>query len=243
VGIDRDPRAIEAVSKRLERFAGRFNPIEGNYADAETLLGARGLLPVDGILLDLGLSSVQLDDPVRGFSFQVDGPLDMRMEQQGTTAAELIRASDEKSLSQILWELGEERFSRPIARALKRLSPETTFQAVEAVKQAVPRRAWPKRIHVATRTFQALRIAVNQELEALETFLAALPKLLKVGGVAAVISFHSLEDRRVKHRFRDLEEAASFKRLTRKAIQASQTERDENPRARSARLRAVERVQ
>jgi 16S rRNA (cytosine1402-N4)-methyltransferase len=242
VGVDRDPRAIEAVSKRLERFAGRFNPIQGNYADAESLLAARGLLPVDGILLDLGISSVQLDDPARGFSFQVDGPLDMRMEQQGTTAAEMIRASDEKSLSQILWELGEERFARPIARALKRLTPQTTFQAVEAVKQAVPRRAWPKRIHVATRTFQALRIAVNRELEALETFLAALPKLLKVGGVAAVISFHSLEDRRVKHRFRDLE-AASFKRLTRKAIQASQTERDQNPRARSARLRAIEKVQ
>jgi 16S rRNA (cytosine1402-N4)-methyltransferase len=241
VGIDRDPRSIEASSERLARFASRFNPIQGNYADAESLLGARGLLPVDGILLDLGISSIQLDEPARGFSFQVDGPLDMRMEQQGTTAAELIRATDEQSLSRILWELGEERFARPIARALKRSAPETTFQAVSAIKKAVPRRAWPKRIHVATRTFQALRIAVNRELEALDGFLAALPNLLKVGGVAAVIAFHSLEDRRVKQRFRELG-AASFKLLTRKAIQASQAERDQNPRARSARLRAIERV-
>jgi 16S rRNA (cytosine1402-N4)-methyltransferase len=241
VGIDRDLRSIEATSERLARFESRFKPIQGNYADAESLLGARGLLPVDGILLDLGISSAQLDEPARGFSFQVDGPLDMRIEQQGTTAAEMIRASDEKSLSRILWEFGEERFARAIARALKRAAPETTFQAVRAIKQAVPRRAWPKRIHVATRTFQALRIAVNRELEALEGFLTALPKLLKVGGVAAVIAFHSLEDRRVKQRFRELGEA-SFKLLTRKAIQASQAERDQNPRARSARLRAIERV-
>jgi 16S rRNA (cytosine1402-N4)-methyltransferase len=241
VGIDRDPQSLEAASKRLARFAGRFSPIQGNYANARSLLGERGLLPVDGILLDLGLSSVQLDEPTRGFSFQVDGPLDMRMEPQGITAAELIRDSDEKSLSRILWEFGEERFARAIARVLKHSAPQTTFEAVEAIKRAVPRRAWPKRIHVATRTFQALRIAVNRELEALEEFLASLPNLLKPGGVATVISFHSLEDRRVKQRFRELQ-GASFNLLTRKAIQASGTERRQNPRARSARLRAIEKV-
>jgi 16S rRNA (cytosine1402-N4)-methyltransferase len=241
VGIDRDPQSLEAASKRLAPFAGRFSAIEGNYVNAQSLLAERGLLPVDGILLDLGISSVQLEESTRGFSFQVDGPLDMRMEPQGITAAELIRESDETSLGRILWELGEERFARAIARALKHSAPQTTFEAVEAIKRAVPRRAWPKRIHVATRTFQALRIAVNRELEALEGFLASLPNLLKPGGVAAVISFHSLEDRRVKLRFRELQEA-SFNLLTRKAIQASQTERRQNPRARSARLRAIERV-
>jgi len=241
VGIDRDPQSLEAASKRLAPFAGRFSAIEGNYVNAQSLLAERGLLPVDGILLDLGISSVQLEESTRGFSFQVDGPLDMRMEPQGITAAELIRESDETSLGRILWELGEERFARAIARALKHSAPQTTFEAVEAIKRAVPRRAWPKRIHVATRTFQALRIVVNRELEALEGFLASLPNLLKPGGVAAVISFHSLEDRRVKLRFRELQEA-SFNLLTRKAIQASQTERRQNPRARSARLRAIERV-
>jgi len=257
VGIDRDPQSLEVASQSLARFGDRFLPLRGNYADAETLLHDRRLLPIDGILLDLGISSIQLDDPRRGFSFRVDGPLDMRIEPQGPTAAELIAATDERSLSRILWEFGEERFARPIARELKQGAPQTTFGAVEAVKRAVPRRAWPKKIHVATRTFQALRIAVNRELESLDRLLDTLPRLLKVGATAAVISFHSLEDRKVKQRFRALAAAcrcppglpvcgcgasSTFNLVTRKAIHASESELQQNPRARSARLRAIERV-
>jgi len=257
VGVDRDPQSLEAASRRLSSFADRFVALRGNYADAETLLRDRRLLPVDGILLDLGISSIQLDDPRRGFSFQIDAPLDMRIEPHGPTAGELIAATDERSLSRMLWEFGEERFARPIARELKRAVPQTTFAAVEAIKRAVPRRAWPKKTHVATRTFQALRIAVNHELESLDRLLDTLPRLLKVGATAAVISFHSLEDRRVKQRFRALATAcrcppglpvcacgasSTFKLVSRKAIRPSESELKQNPRARSARLRAIERV-
>jgi 16S rRNA (cytosine1402-N4)-methyltransferase len=207
--------------------------------------------------MDLGVSSPQLDTPERGFSFQADGPLDMRMGRTGETAAELIARLSEPELAAVLRELGEEPFSRPIARALKQDLPSTTLGAVESVKRAVPRKAWPSRVHVATRTFQALRIAVNDEVGELERVLSALPRLLVVGGRAAVIAFHSLEDRAVKQAFRALEgrctcppglpvcacgAQGTFKVLTRRAVQASEAEVERNPRARSARLRAVERV-
>ncbi len=165
---------------------------------------AADVLPVDGVLVDLGVSSPQLDEAERGFSFMKDGPLDMRMGPEGRTAAELIADEDERELARIIYELGEESFSRPIARELKRALPTRTLEAAEVVKRAVPRKAWPKRIHVATKTFQALRMAVNGELEALDALLSALPGLLKVGGRAAVIAFHSLEDRKVKEAFRAL---------------------------------------
>jgi 16S rRNA (cytosine1402-N4)-methyltransferase len=207
--------------------------------------------------MDLGVSSPQLDTPDRGFSFQADGPLDMRMGRTGETAAELIARLSEPELVAVLRELGEEPFSRPIARALKQDLPSTTMGAVESVKRAVPRKAWPSRVHVATRTFQALRIAVNDEVGELDRVLSALPRLLRVGGRAAVIAFHSLEDRAVKQAFRALEgrctcppglpicacgAQGTFKVLTRRAVQASEAEVERNPRARSARLRAVERV-
>jgi 16S rRNA (cytosine1402-N4)-methyltransferase len=181
----------------------------------------------------------------------------MRMGREGETASELIRRLDEGELEKILREYGEERFARPIARELKRTEPRSTLEAAEAVKRAVPRKAWPKRIHVATKTFQALRMAVNRELEALDEFLHALPRLLKPGGVAAVITFHSLEDRRVKTRFRALEgrctcppglpvcacgAEGTFRAKTRKPVAASEAEVEANPRARSAHLRAVEKV-
>ncbi len=256
IGVDRDPRAVDSARQRLERFGSRFRAVEGNFAQLGEILRREGVLPVDGVLLDLGVSSPQLEDPQRGFSFQAEGPLDMRMGREGPTAAELIESVDQRSLESIIFEYGEERFARTIARELKRSRPKTTAEAAEAVKRAVPRRAWPKRIHVATKTFQALRMAVNGELEALSSLLQALPGLLKVGGIAAIISFHSLEDRKVKQAFRDLEgrcvcprdlpicvcgAQGNFSPVTRKAIAAGEAEVRRNPRARSARLRAVEK--
>jgi len=256
IGVDRDPSAVTAARTRLAG-SDRFHALEGRAGELESLLGPMGLLPVDGLLLDLGVSSPQLDTPERGFSFQTEGPLDMRMGRTGETAAELIARLSEHELSALLRELGEEPFARPIARALKRDLPTTTFAAVESIKGAVPRKAWPSKIHVATRTFQALRIAVNDELGELDRVLTALPRLLRIGGRAAVIAFHSLEDRAVKQAFRTLEgrctcppglpvcacgARGTFRVLTRRAVQASDAEVERNPRARSARLRAVERV-
>ncbi|HEX8539191.1 MAG TPA: 16S rRNA (cytosine(1402)-N(4))-methyltransferase RsmH, partial [Cystobacter sp.] len=195
LGVDRDPVALEAARSRLAGLPG-FEARQGNFG--ELLRVAADVLPVDGVLVDLGVSSPQIDVAERGFSFQKDGPLDMRMGDTGRTAAEFIADEAEEELARVLREYGEESFARPIARELKRALPTRTLEAAEVVKRAVPRKAWPQKIHVATRTFQALRMAVNQELESLESLLAALPRLLKVGGRAAVISFHSLEDRKVK---------------------------------------------
>ena len=256
IGVDRDPSAVTAARTRLAG-SDRFHALEGRAGELESLLGPMGLLPVDGLLLDLGVSSPQLDTPERGFSFQTEGPLDMRMGRTGETASQLIARLSEHELSAVLRELGEEPFARPIARALKRDLPTTTFAAVESIKGAVPRKAWPSKVHVATRAFQALRIAVNDELGELDRVLTALPRLLRIGGRAAVIAFHSLEDRAVKQAFRTLEgrctcppglpvcacgAQGTFRVLTRRAVQASDSEVERNPRARSARLRAVERV-
>jgi 16S rRNA (cytosine1402-N4)-methyltransferase len=256
IGVDRDPAALRAARVRLGTHAG-FRALEGNAGELRELLSPLGLLPVDGLLADLGVSSHQLDDSQRGFSFQGDGPLDMRMGDSGRTASEAIAETDEATLAAVLRDFGEEPFARPIARGLKAAHPQTTLQAVEVVKRAVPRRAWPKRLHVATRTFQALRIWVNDELGALDRLLASLPEVLRVGGRAAIISFHSLEDRRVKSFFRSLEgrcscppglpvcacgAGGSFRALTRKAVKAQEAEVERNPRSRSARLRAVERL-
>jgi 16S rRNA (cytosine1402-N4)-methyltransferase len=254
IGVDRDRRALEAAKARLESFGARFRPVQGNFGDLEALLSGE---QVDGLLLDLGVSSPQLDVAERGFSFQREGPLDMRMGDEGLTAAELVDTLDEKALGAVLREYGEEPFAGRIARALKAARPRTTLAAVEAVKSAVPRKAWPKKIHVATRTFQALRMAVNEELESLDRVLSSLPRILRGGGVAAVISFHSLEDRKVKEAFRDLcgrcvcppllpvcacDAKGAFAPLTRKALVGSDEELARNPRARSAKLRAVEKL-
>jgi len=253
VGVDRDPVALEAARARLSAFGERFTAVQGAFANVGTLIDG----PVDGLVLDLGVSSPQLDTPTRGFSFQHDGPLDMRMSDTGETAAELIARVDEGELADLIYRYGEERFSRPIARQLKARQPQTTFEAVDAVKAAVPRKAWPKELNVATRTFQGLRIAVNDELGQLTAALTALPTLLNEGGVAAIISFHSLEDRLVKQTFKrlcgEVDDAprhlpvvraaiASFEALTRKAVVATDQQVAENPRARSARLRAVRKL-
>lgn len=253
VGVDRDPLALAAATARLARFGDSFRAVQGEFGDVASLVPG----PVDGLVLDLGVSSPQLDTPARGFSFMHDGPLDMRMSGDGETAAELIARLPENELADVIYQYGEERFSRPIARALKARLPRTTFEAVEAVKQGMPRKAWPKDTHVATRTFQALRIAVNAELEQLERALASLPSWLGPKGVAAIISFHSLEDRLVKQTFKkwcDEQDdapkglpfarttAPTFEALTKKPLVATDDETAQNPRARSAKLRAVRKL-
>jgi 16S rRNA (cytosine1402-N4)-methyltransferase len=261
IGIDKDPRAVAAASARLARYGEAFRAVRADFRDARNVLSALGLAGVDGALVDLGVSSPQLDDPGRGFSFREAGPLDMRMASAGETVAELLARVEERELARILREYGEEPFARPVARAIKKAvaggEPLDTARLAEVVAGAIPRKAWPRRIHPATRTFQALRIAVNDELGALAAWLDSLPSLLHVGGRAATIAFHSLEDRMVKERFRDFTRActcppdfpvcvcgarASFAPVTRRAVKASDDEVAANPRARSARLRAVERI-
>jgi 16S rRNA (cytosine1402-N4)-methyltransferase len=264
IGIDKDPRALAAANARLARFGEAFRAVRADFRDARNVLDALGIGGVDGALADLGVSSPQLDDPERGFSFSRPGPLDMRMGEEGETLAQLLRRIDERELARILREYGEEPFARPIARAVKRALERDgedraldTARLAEVVAAAIPRRAWPRKIHPATRTFQALRIAVNDELGALAAWLDGLPRMLAPGGRAAVISFHSLEDRRVKERFRALSQActcppdlpvcacgakATFAPVTRKAVVASEAEVAANPRARSAKLRAVEKL-
>jgi 16S rRNA (cytosine1402-N4)-methyltransferase len=261
IGIDKDPRALAAASARLARYGEAFRAVRADFRDAKNVLSALGLAGVDGALVDLGVSSPQLDDPARGFSFREAGPLDMRMGEEGETVAELLARVDERELARILDEYGEEPFARPVARAIKRAvegdEELDTARLAEVVAGAIPRKAWPKRIHPATRTFQALRIAVNDELGALAQWLESLPSLLNPGGRAATIAFHSLEDRMVKERFRALTQActcprdfpvcacgatATFAQVTRKAVQADDDEVAANPRARSARLRVVERL-
>jgi 16S rRNA (cytosine1402-N4)-methyltransferase len=261
IAVDRDPRAIAAATARLARYGEAFRAVRADFRDARNVLAALGIAGVDGALVDLGVSSPQLDDATRGFSFREAGPLDMRMGGEGETVAELLARADERELERILRDYGEEPFARPVARAIKRAVTAgealDTARLAEIVAAAIPRRAWPRRIHPATRTFQALRIAVNDELGALAAWLDSLPSMLNIGGRAGAIAFHSLEDRMVKGRFRDLTRActcppdlpvcacgalASFEAITRKAVQASDEEIARNPRARSARLRVVERI-
>ena len=261
IALDKDPRALASASARLARFGEAFRAVRSDFRDAPAVLSALGLDGVDGALVDLGVSSPQLDDPSRGFSFQRAGPLDMRMSEEGETLQGLLRRIDVRELARILHQYGEEPFARPVARAIKaaveRDETLDTARLAEIVAGAIPRKAWPRRIHPATRTFQALRIAVNDELGALAAWLDGLPALLHAGGRAAAIAFHSLEDRMVKERFRALTQActcppdlpvcacgarAGFAAVTRKAVQASEDEVARNPRARSARLRAVEKL-
>ncbi len=258
LGFDRDAAALEVARRRLARFGDRVRVVHASYAQIGRLAPAHGFEAVDGILFDLGLSSLQLDDPARGFSFRFDAPLDMRFDpRHGITAAELVNELPEERLAALLREYGEERHARRIARAIVAARPvRTTGRLAEVVARAVPR-ARHERIHPATRTFQALRIAVNEELEALERALPQAVELLRPGGRLAVISFHSLEDRIVKRFMRreaqdclcppeqlvcTCEHVARLRVITRKPIMATEEEIAANPRARSARLRLAERV-
>ena len=261
IGVDKDPRALAAARARLARFGEAFRAVRSDFRDAKAVLQALGVQAVDGALVDLGVSSPQLDQAERGFSFSRPGPLDMRMADEGEPLRDLLRRIDERELARILREYGEEPFARPVARAIKAAvdagEPMDTARLAELVAGTIPRKAWPKKIHPATRTFQALRIAVNDELGALAQWLEALPAILAPGGRAAAISFHSLEDRMVKERFRALTQActcppdlpicacgakASFTPVTRKPIVAAEDEVAQNPRARSAKLRVVEKL-
>jgi len=256
LGMDRDPRALETARAALAPFGDRVTIVSASYthmADA-----ARGFAPVDGILLDLGLSSLQLDDPARGFAFQSEGPLDMRFDPQSElTAAEIVNEWPLDELADILYQYGEERHSRRIAQAIGAARPlRTTTQLAEVVVRAVGGRRDASRIHPATRTFQALRIAVNGELDTVKEVLPIAVSLLYPGGRLAVISFHSLEDRIVKDYFRlqargpqndpALPAPAHFvpvlKEITRKPGVASAEEIARNPRARSAKLRIAEKL-
>lgn len=242
IGFDRDTVALGRARARLAAFGDRIRYVEAPFAELSSHISE----PVDGILVDLGVSSLQLGDAARGFSFMHDGPLDMRMGSSGPTAAEKIADAEERELADVIYHLGEERSSFAIARGLKRTLPQTTAEVVRIVERAVPRRAWPSRVHVATKTFQALRMWVNDELGQLETLLAAVPALLKPGGVAAMMSFHSLEDRMVKRAFLALAKPANaepgFCLKTKKPLTPTREEVEANPRARSAKLRALQRV-
>ncbi|MEC4985011.1 MAG: 16S rRNA (cytosine(1402)-N(4))-methyltransferase RsmH [Oscillatoria sp. PMC 1068.18] len=237
MGIDRDESAIAAAKTKLSRYGlERVQFWQGNFADYNP-----GKLQFDGIIADLGVSSAQLDIGDRGFSFQQEATLDMRMDRsQSLTAAEIVNHWDEQDLANLIYQYGEERLSRRIARRIVQERPfQTTTKLAGAIASSVPRKYRYGRIHPATRTFQALRIAVNAELESLERFLEIAPQWLKIGGRIGIISFHSLEDRLVKHRLRD---SSAFKVLTKKPITAQPDEEAENPRSRSAKLRFAERI-
>jgi 16S rRNA (cytosine1402-N4)-methyltransferase len=249
IGIDRDSRAIDFCRQRLVRFGERAVLRRGNHRDLKRHLTELGVASVDGVLFDLGVSSPQLDDPTRGFSFLQNGPLDMRMDQTvGMTAAELVNGSPEDRLADILYQYGEERYSRRIARAIvwerARQPIETTYALASIIAKSVPSAYRNGRIHCATRTFQALRIAVNRELETLEPSIRDAVEVLRPGGRICAISFHSLEDRVVKQTFRALAQGTEAKLsvLARKPVVPTEEERRMNPRARSAKLRVAERL-
>ncbi|MBC7220512.1 16S rRNA (cytosine(1402)-N(4))-methyltransferase RsmH [Candidatus Bipolaricaulota bacterium] len=240
IGIDQDPLALERARTRLAPFSGQVQLLHGNFRDLPDLLLPLSPPRVDGILFDLGASSFQLDSPERGFSFMGDGPLDMRMDPGGpATAADLVNHLPEAELTRILWEYGEERHARRIARAIVRARPlRTTTELAHLVARAVGDKSRRYRIHPATRTFQALRIAVNDELGALRAALPSALGLLAPGGTLCVISFHSLEDRIVKRFVREEALTGRFEALTKKPITPTVEEIARNPRARSAKLRA-----
>ncbi len=247
VAIDRDPASLGVARRRLVEFEPAVSFLHGDFRRLPELLQQLGLSRIDGLLLDLGMSSPQVDQPERGFSFLREGPLDMRMNpDEPTTAERLVNTLSRDELAHVIHTLGEERFARRIAGGIVEARAEepitTTSQLVRLIVQAVPASARHGRMHAATRTFQALRMAVNDELGALEHVLGALPDLLAPGARAVVISFHSLEDRLVKHAFAGGARAGQWALLTKKPLTADDEEIARNPRARSAKLRAVERL-
>jgi 16S rRNA (cytosine1402-N4)-methyltransferase len=247
IGLDRDTAALGIAAQSLSTWQGRVELVHADFRELPAVLATRGIDVMAGCLADLGVSSMQFDAEGRGFSFRRDEPLDMRMDQtQGPTAADLLADTGEEDLANVIFQYGEERYSRRIARGVVEARRTgrigTTGQLAQIVRRAVPRKGY-QRIDPATRTFQALRIWVNRELDGLDEFLGAASKLLAAGARLAVITFHSLEDRIVKHAFRALaagEEALRV--LTRKPVIPGEAEVARNPRARSAKLRAIERL-
>lgn len=244
IGLDRDENAIEIASARLAVADCRVDICHSRYSDMLNAMGSIGVSGVDGVLLDIGVSSMQLDRAERGFSFMREGPLDMRMDKSsGSTAADIVMTYPEEELARIIYEYGEERFSRRIAKAIveyrKDNTFETTTQLAEVIEKAVPRRG---RIHPATRSFQGLRIEVNQELKELEDGINAAVSALKPQGRFVLITFHSLEDRIAKYRTRELAEKGVIKLTRKKVVKPSYKECQVNRRARSAKLRVVEKI-
>lgn len=260
--IDRDETAIERSSRRLAPFADRITYVHGNFSDAAEILDRLGIVSVDGMLFDLGVSSPQLDEIQRGFSYMGDAPLDMRMDgSAGLTAYEVVNTWPEERLNRILWDYGEERYARRITAAILAHRAEkpitTTLELVDIIKGAMPAPALREKQHPAKRTFQAIRIAVNDELGAISAMMETAPDKLKKGGRLCVISFHSLEDRIVKSGINARENGCTcpreapictcgfvqtLKSVTRKPILPSEEEIEKNPRSRSAKLRVAERV-
>jgi 16S rRNA (cytosine1402-N4)-methyltransferase len=243
IGIDRDAGALAVAAARLSRFGDRVRLLHGRFGEIEAILASASVTAVTGIVADVGLSSMQLDDAARGMSFRAEGPLDMRMDRSaGETALDLVDRLDDEELADVIYRYGEERRSRRVARCIKQARAAGELETTLDLRRAVVRAVGPARIggvDPATRTFQALRIAVNGELAELEGLLAAAPRIVAPGGVIAVISFHSLEDRLVKRALRD---RGLWRPLTKKPITASDEEITDNPRARSAKLRAAERL-
>lgn len=253
IGVDRDPSVLEAGQALAQELEGRLELCEGTFSDLDEI----AVRPLDGVVLDLGVSSMQIDRPERGFSFQKEGPLDMRMSSEGTSAADIVNESDEKLLADILYVYGEERASRRIARAIVRARPvETTTELAEIIQSCLPRQK-PGQSHPATRSFQALRIAVNDEYEELAEGLMAAERALAPGGWLAVVTFHSVEDRMVKrflqarsgktggtsrHAPPEAGITPAFEIVTRKAVAPDAAEIEANPRARSAKLRIGRRT-
>ena len=243
LGIDRDPAALTVARARLEAFGEKVTVLEGNIAEIDALHAASSLPPADGLLADLGVSSMQIEDASRGFSFNLPGPLDMRMSpSSGTTAEEIVNHLRERDLADLIFKFGEERYSRRIACAIVEARPiRKTTELAQVVTRAIPSRTGLHQIHPATRTFMALRLAVNHELENLEQFLAKALGVLGPQGRLVILSFHSLEDRLVKRAFQSWQREGRVRILTRKVVRPGQEELDRNPRARSAKLRAIEK--
>ena len=260
--LDRDETAIQEAGKRLAPFGDRVELVRANFRDLKTVLAGRGVKAVDGVLFDLGVSSPQLDDPARGFSYMADAPLDMRMDREDSlTAREIVNHWTKEDLKKVLFEYGEERYAPLIAASIVREREkhpiETTGELVEVIRRSMPAQGLREKQHPAKRTFQALRIAVNDELGALQNALDQAAELLRPGGRLVVISFHSLEDRIIKNRFRELctdkddknlilkqdeIEKADFEYINRKPLVADEKEISENSRSKSAKLRAVRKV-
>jgi 16S rRNA (cytosine1402-N4)-methyltransferase len=249
IGLDRDPAALAIAREKLARFGDRVELVHTDYREFGRVLDARGVAGVAGVLADFGVSSMQLDSPGRGFSFRRDDPLDMRMDTStGPTAADLIAESDERTLADVIYQFGEERHARRVARfiveARKAGRIATTGHFADVVRRAVPRKGFV-RIDPATRTFQAIRIWVNRELDDLDAFVVDVARRLEAGGRMAMITFHSLEDRVVKHTLRQIQSAGEvgLRVLTKRPIVPADAEVERNPRARSAKLRVAERAE
>lgn len=262
IGIDRDETAIERAGRRLQPFADRITLVHGNFSDAADILDSLNIDAVDGMLFDLGVSSPQLDEAQRGFSYRAEAPLDMRMDaSEGLTAYEVVNTWDEGRLNRILWDYGEERYARRITAAILAARAEkpiaSTLELVDIIKSAMPAAALREKQHPAKRSFQAIRIAVNDELGAIASMMETAPDKLKVRGRLCVISFHSLEDRIVKSGIAARENGCTCPReapictcgfvktlrsVSRKPILPSEEEIENNPRSRSAKLRVAERV-